>query len=98
MFGLGGIFVEILKDVVFHLAPVNRDEALKMIGSIKTAPLLCGARNTPVADRSALADAIVAVGKLIVSCPQIAELDINPIFVYEEGAGCAAVDARFFIS
>ncbi len=98
MFGLGGIFVEILKDVVFHLAPVNRDEALKMIGSIKTASLLCGARNTPVADRSALADAIVAVGKLIVSCPQIAELDINPILVYEEGAGCAAVDARFFIS
>ncbi len=97
MFGLGGIFVEILKDVVFHLAPVNRDEALNMISSIKTASLLRGARNMPVADRSALADAIVAVGKLIVSCPRIEELDINPILVYEEGAGCSAVDARIFI-
>ena len=97
MFGLGGIFVEILKDVVFHLAPVSRDEALGMIGSIKTASLLRGARGMPVADVEALADAVVAVGRLIASCPQITELDINPIIVFEKGAGCAAVDARIVI-
>jgi acetate---CoA ligase (ADP-forming) len=97
MFGLGGIFVEILKDVVFHLAPVSREEALEMIGAIKTAALLRGARGAAVADADALADAIVAVGGLITSCPQIAELDINPIMVFEKGAGCAAVDARLVI-
>jgi acyl-CoA synthetase (NDP forming) len=97
MFGLGGIFVEILKDVVFHLAPVSREEALEMTGSIKTAALLRGARGAAVSDIDALADAIVAVGRLIASCPQIAELDINPLIVFEQGAGCAAVDARIVI-
>jgi acetate---CoA ligase (ADP-forming) len=97
MFGLGGIFVEILKDVVFHLAPVNRGEALEMIGSIKAAALLRGARGAAVADVDALADAIVSVGRLIASCPQIGELDINPIVVFEKGLGCAVVDARLVI-
>ncbi|MFA6449412.1 MAG: acetate--CoA ligase family protein [bacterium] len=97
MFGLGGIYVEILKDVVFQLAPVSREEALSMIESIKTAALLRGARGATAADIDALANAIVAVGQLISSCPSIVELDINPMIVFEQGAGCAAVDARIVI-
>lgn len=97
MFGLGGIFVEVLRDVVFHLAPVTREEALEMTGSIKTAALLKGARGTPVADEEAAADALIAAGHLIAGCPQIKELDINPLVVFEKGHGCAAVDARMVI-
>lgn len=97
MFGLGGIFVEILKDVVFHLAPVDREEALEMTGAIKTAAMLRGARGLPPSDVGALAGAITAVGRLIAACPAISELDLNPVIVHKDGAGCTAVDVRIVI-
>jgi acetate---CoA ligase (ADP-forming) len=97
MFGLGGIFVEVLHDVVFHLAPITREEAGEMINSIKTVALLRGARGMPLADEEALEDALIAAGHLIAGCPRIKELDINPLMVFEKGRGCAAVDARIVI-
>lgn len=94
MFGLGGIFAEVLKDVSFRIAPVNRSEALEMIREIKGYPLLAGARGRPVADIEALACAIVRVSALAVDLrDQVAELDINPLFVFERGQGVKAGDA-----
>ncbi len=98
MFGLGGVFVEVLHDVVFHLAPIKRYEALNMIDSIHSAPLLKGTRGLPPADIKALADSLIAVSHLIAARPVIAELDINPMIVKEKGQGCVAVDARFVLS
>lgn len=98
MFGLGGVFVEVLHDVVFHLAPIKRYEALQMIDSINSAPLLKGTRGLPPADVKALADALIDVSHLVAACPTITELDINPMIVREEGRGCVAVDARFVLA
>jgi len=97
MFGLGGVFVEVLNDVVFHLAPIKRYEALQMINSINSVPLLYGPRGLPPSDIDALADTLVAVSHLVAAYPRIAELDINPLIVREKGAGCAAADVRFTI-
>jgi acetyl-CoA synthetase (ADP-forming) len=95
MFGLGGIFVEVLKDVTFKIAPVNFDEAKEMITSLKAAALLKGYRNTPAADVDALAQIIVNVSKLLMEHPEIAELDLNPVLAYAKGA--STVDARIIL-
>ena len=94
MFGLGGIFAEIMKDVSFRLAPVTLPMAREMIAEIKGYPLLTGARGRPHADIDALADAIVKLSALAVDLKdQVAELDINPLFVMERGKGVKAADA-----
>lgn len=94
MFGLGGIFAEIMKDVSFRLAPVTPAMAREMIAEIKGYPLLTGARGRPHADVDALADAIVRLSALAVDLKdQVAELDINPLFVMERGKGVKAADA-----
>jgi len=95
MFGLGGVFVETLKDVVFHLAPVKPYEAEHMVNSIQSAALLRGARGLPPADIPALVDSLVKVSHLVAAYPNIVEMDINPLLVREHG--CSAVDARFVI-
>ncbi|MCS7385898.1 MAG: acetate--CoA ligase family protein [archaeon GB-1867-005] len=95
MFGLGGIFVEILKDVTFRIAPVTREDAEEMIKEIKGYPLLKGYRGKPPADEKAIIDIILKVSKLIVDYPQISQLDLNPIFVYEKGA--KVIDARIIL-
>jgi len=95
MFGLGGIFVEILKDVSFRIAPISREEALEMIREIKAYPILAGARGEKPVDIEALADIIVKVGELALELPEIRELDINPVFAYEDSA--IAVDARMLL-
>jgi acetyltransferase len=92
MFGLGGIYVEVLKDVVFRIVPVTRRDALAMVNEIKTVGLLRGARGERPADINAIAGYIVNLSCLITDFPEIQELDINPLVVMEKGA--VALDAR----
>jgi acyl-CoA synthetase (NDP forming) len=95
MFGLGGIFVELLKDVNFRVAPINLDDAKEMITQLKAFPLLDGYRNTPLADIEALAEILCRVSDLIMENPEIKELDLNPIMTYPKGA--KTVDARIIL-
>ena len=95
MFGLGGVFVEVLKDVTFRIAPVTEDEAAEMISEVKAYPLLKGYRNTPPADLKAITKILVNTSRLVTEHPEIKELDLNPIMVYEKGA--KAVDARIIL-
>ena len=95
MFGLGGIFVEILKDVAFRIAPVSEVEAREMITEVRAYPLLKGYRNTPPADINAIVRILLSVSKLAMEHEEIKEVDLNPIMVYEKGA--KTVDARIII-
>lgn len=96
-FGLGGIYVEALKDVVFRVAPFGPEEAAEMIREIRSYPLLAGVRGEPPADHDALVDALSRVSQLVTDFPEIAELDINPLVVYEAGRGAVALDARLVL-
>jgi acetyltransferase len=98
MFGLGGIYVEVIKDVVFRIAPVTPVEAEEMVRSIRSFPLLAGARGEGPSDVDALVECVLRVSQMVVDFPQIVELDINPLFVYEAGRGAMAVDARIVVS
>lgn len=94
MFGLGGIFAEVLKDVAFRLAPVTLSVAREMIAEIKGYPVLAGVRGKAPADIDALADAIVKLSALAIDLRgELSELDINPLFVMEKGQGVVAADA-----
>ena len=95
MFGLGGVFVEILKDVTFRIAPVTEDEAREMITEVKAYPLLKGYRNMPSADIEAIVKILLNTSKLVMEHQEIKELDLNPIIVYEKGA--KTVDARIVL-
>lgn len=95
MFGLGGIFVELLKDVTFKVAPITREDAQEMVTNVKAYPLLKGYRNTPPADIDALVNILLNTSKLVMDHPEIKELDFNPILVYEKGA--KTVDARIIL-
>jgi len=95
MFGLGGIFVEVLKDVTFKIAPVSVDEAKEMINGLKASALLKGYRNTAPVDIDALAQILVNISKLLVDHPEISELDLNPVMAYANGAN--TVDARIIL-
>ncbi|GIX48342.1 MAG: acyl-CoA synthetase [Candidatus Tectimicrobiota bacterium] len=94
-FGLGGIFVEVLQDVTFRLAPTTPQEALAMLDELAGAAVLRGVRGTPGVQREALADLIVRVSQLVHDFPAIRELDLNPVFATPEGA--TAVDARMVV-
>ncbi|MCF6157835.1 MAG: acetyl-CoA synthetase [wastewater metagenome] len=96
MFGIGGIFVEIFKDVSFRIAPVEKDEALDMIQDIKGYKLLEGYRGTEVLDVPALVKTISHVSTIMTSIECIKEIDLNPIFVYPKGI--MAVDARIILN
>ncbi|MDH3287486.1 MAG: acetate--CoA ligase family protein [Betaproteobacteria bacterium] len=94
MFGLGGIFAEVLRDVAFRLAPLTPSEARRMIEEIKGYPVLAGARGAAAADVDALADALVRLSAAAVDLGEnFAELDLNPVFVYGKGKGVKAADA-----
>jgi acyl-CoA synthetase (NDP forming) len=95
MFGLGGIFVELLKDVSFRVIPVERKDAQEMIKEIKGFPLLQGYRGKEPANISVLTDIILKISKFIEANPQVKELELNPIFVYRDRA--VAVDARILL-
>ena len=94
MFGLGGIFVEVMKDVAFRVHPLSDADATEMIQSVKGFPLLDGARGRPRADLSALATIILRLDRLMALCPAIAEIDVNPVFAAPAGHPTAAADAR----
>ncbi len=92
MFGLGGIYVEVLEDVAFRVAPITKKEALDMIDDIKAYPLLYGVRGEKRKDINALAETISTLSYFSCEFPEIVEMDINPLIVLEEG--CKIVDAR----
>lgn len=94
MFGLGGIYVEILKDVVFRLAPISESEANSMVNSIKTIALLKGARGEKPSDIQSIIDCLLRLSQLVSDFPEIEEFDINPLLVLEEGKGSRVVDVR----
>jgi acetyl-CoA synthetase (ADP-forming) len=95
MFGLGGIFVEVLKDVTFRVAPITVNEAREMITEVKAYPLLKGYRNQPPADIEAIVQILLNTSRLVMEHQEIKELDLNPIMVYEKGA--KTVDARIIL-
>ncbi|MER3455475.1 MAG: acetyl-CoA synthetase [candidate division GAL15 bacterium] len=92
MVGAGGILVEVLRDVAFRLAPLDREEALEQIRETSCYRLLQGVRGRPPADPAAVAEVLVRVGELLVSEPHVRELDLNPVVAGPHG--CWAVDAR----
>jgi acyl-CoA synthetase (NDP forming) len=94
MFGLGGIFVEVLKDVQFRLAPLSRQEASEMIRSIKGHPILEGIRGEKPVDVDKLSDILGRLSQLGCDFPEIDEMDLNPVFAFEAGKGAVVVDAR----
>ncbi|MEU6820046.1 acetate--CoA ligase family protein [Streptomyces atriruber] len=95
-FGLGGVLVEVLKDVTFRLAPVDADEAVSMLDSIRTAEILRGVRGAQPVDRWALAEQIRRVSRLVTDFPEIAEVDLNPVIATPHGA--VAADVRIILS
>ncbi|WP_326793033.1 acetate--CoA ligase family protein [Streptomyces sp. NBC_00841] len=95
-FGLGGVLVEVLKDITFRLAPVSADEAQSMLDSIGAAEILRGVRGAPPVDRWALAEQIRRVSQLVTDFPEIAEVDLNPVIAAPEGA--VAADIRILLS
>ena len=98
MFGMGGIYVQFLKDVVFRVAPFTDLEASSMIASIKTNQVLQGVRGEKPSDIKKLAECIQRISQLVTDFPQIKELDLNPTIVFEEGNGCKVVDVRIGLS
>lgn len=98
MFGLGGIYVEVLKDVQFGIAPLTPGKARQMITSLRSYQLFTGVRGEPPSDLDAVVDCLLRISQMVTDLPQIVELDINPLFVYPKGEGVMAVDARIIIS
>lgn len=97
IFGLGGIYVEVFKDVSFRIAPVRELGARRMIKQIRGYRMFEGFRGEPPSDTEAMAECIQRLSQLVIDCEQIDELDINPLIVYREGEGAVVVDARILI-
>ena len=96
MFGLGGIFVEILEDVAFRAIPLSRHAAVSMVDQIKARKILDGARGEAAVDKAALVDLLLKVSSIVSAYPQLAELDLNPVLAYPDGY--AIVDARVIVN
>jgi acetyltransferase len=94
MFGLGGIFVEVMKDVTFHLAPITSEEAMQMLMGTRSYRLLEGVRGEAGVNLAAIGEALQRISQLVTDFPQIAELDINPFIVARPGEDSVAADAR----
>ncbi|MBT3394517.1 MAG: CoA-binding protein [Waddliaceae bacterium] len=97
MFGLGGIYVEVIKDVTFGLAPLQDDDAKRMIHTIKTFPLLEGLRGEKPSDIENIKEGLKRLSQLSCDNEEIKEIDINPLLVYEEGEGTKVLDARIIL-
>ena len=98
MFGLGGIFVEVLKDVTFRVTPVSQGQARRMLSEIRGAPILKGARGEPPRDQDAIVETICKFSNMILDLKdEISETDANPLLVYEEGKGLKVADARVIL-
>jgi acetate---CoA ligase (ADP-forming) len=99
MFGLGGIFVEVLKDVTFRIAPFSKKQAFEMLGEIQGAPILTGVRGEKPKDREMLADTICRYAAMVYDLrEEISESDANPVLVYDEGNGLKVADARILLT
>jgi acyl-CoA synthetase (NDP forming) len=96
-FGLGGTTVEVLDDVALRITPLTDADAHEMVREIRGAPLLTGYRNRPAADLAAVEDLLLRVSWLVEAVPQIAEMDLNPVKVFEAGHGLIALDARVYV-
>jgi len=96
MFGLGGIFVEVLKDVAFRIVPLEPRDARQMVREIKGFPVLQGVRGQDPADLDALEGLLLKISQFVEAHPEIEELDLNPVFAYKDG--CIAVDARIVVA
>jgi acyl-CoA synthetase (NDP forming) len=94
MFGLGGIHVEVLKDVTFRIAPVSEIDAAEMVRSLRGDALLTGVRGEPPVAFGALEEAILRLSQLVLDLPEIVEMDINPFLAFAERERCLAVDGR----
>lgn len=97
-FGLGGIFVEALKDVSFRIAPISRADAQQMLSQIRSHALLDGFRGKPPLDKEAIIDVLLKINQLVLDFPEITELDINPLMVYPQKQGALALDFRIILS
>lgn len=97
MFGLGGIYVEVMKDVSFRALPVTHGEALAMMKGIRGYPLLLGVRGEAKKDIGSIADVMTKVGQILSCCSDITDIEINPLVAYDEGEGVKAVDVRVLI-
>lgn len=95
MFGLGGIFVEVFKDVAFRVAPIERADAEEMISELKAYPVLRGIRGRKPSDMEGIIDALLRVSRMVKDLEEIKEIDLNPVIVYERG--CRIVDARVIL-
>jgi acetate---CoA ligase (ADP-forming) subunit beta len=95
MFGLGGVLVEVLKDVAFRIVPLSQRDAAEMIREIKGLPLLQGHRGTPAADLAALERILLTLSEFVMQTSAIKEIDLNPVYAYAQGA--LAVDARIIL-
>ena len=98
MFGLGGIFVEVMKDVTFHLAPITEEEAVQMLKSTRSYAMLEGRRGRKGVDIAAIASGLQRISQLTTDFPQIVELDINPFIVGEYGTEPVVADARMTLA
>jgi len=98
MFGLGGIFVEVMKDVTFHLAPITEQEAIQMLKSTKSYAMLQGRRGQDGVDVAAIASGLQRISQLTTDFPQILELDINPFIVGDFGSEPVVADARMTLA
>ncbi len=98
MFGLGGTYVEVVKDVTFRIAPIRELGARNMIHAIKAYKILEGVRGEKPADIKKIEECLERLSQLAIACPEIAELDINPLMVYEKGKGCVVLDARILLA
>lgn len=97
-FGLGGIYVETLKDVTFRIAPFSKTEAEAMLDEIRSKALLDGVRGRPAVDKTAIVDTLLRIGQLVQDFPEILELDINPLIVFAKGQGAIAIDMRLVLA
>lgn len=98
MFGLGGIYVEVMKDVAFRALPLSRREIMSMIKETRSYPLLLGVRGEEQKDMESVINIIIKLGSLIQRCEMISDIEINPLMVYEQGMGAKAVDVRILLS
>ncbi len=98
MFGLGGLYVEVFRDVSFRVAPVDESIADSMIKQIKSYKILNGIRGRAPRDIAAIKECLMRLSQLAIDCPQIEEMDINPLIVLNEGMGCLVADARIKLS
>ncbi len=97
-FGLGGIYVEVLKDVVFRVTPISQQEALEQVQAIRSFPILSGVRGQAAADLDSITDTLLRISQLVTDYPEIVEMDINPLVVYDQGQGALVLDARIIIA